>query len=441
MPRDDVAFGYDPRPFMKGLGVVTKGLGDLTKKVTGIAGQITRRFLLVGAAIKAGQALIKQFNKYVPEVGRAFSTAGSIFFKNFFWPIRKMLMPMLQDMLDWVRDHRTLFVKWGAVLANIFRSIVGLGRQLLGVFRSIIDSVGPAFKRLFGGSFQDFLNIVTVKMAVALEFMGRLMKTIFGNLGTYLPEIVDNIKRFATAIWDLVSGFLTANTEGKSLWTVLEKISEFAGKALVFVTGLVAAFGEGFAESMKEAATPLTGIATALSGILDALIGLEGKTGVLGDIANLLGKMVGSVIMAGLKAVWISLLGIQSALEVLPLLFTSIGAVGDAEKLAKVQKEMDELHEKQKARFDPVWKSFTEVPEKEAKDAIITKRGEVIRLDPNDTIMAARDPGRFGGGSMDIDITLNVTEGDARNAGAEFAGGLEERFRRFFLDAQTAGGR
>ena len=155
MPRDDVAFGYDPRPFMKGLGVVTKGLGNLTKKVTHVAGQITRRFLMVGVAIKAGQALMRKFSQHIPEVGRAFNIAGQVFFKNFFWPLRRMLMPMLQRMLDWVRDHRTLFVKWGTVLANIFKVIINLGKQLVSIFTTITDTPDvekstPTAKAAFG---------------------------------------------------------------------------------------------------------------------------------------------------------------------------------------------------------------------------------------------------------------------------------------------------
>ena len=461
MPRDDVAFGYDPRPFMKGLGVVTKGLGNLTKKVTHVAGQITRNFLLVGVAIKAGQALIRKFNQYVPEVGKAFNIAGKIFFKNFFWPIRRMLMPMLQRMLDWVRDHRTLFVKWGTTLANMFKVVVRLGGQLVAIFRTVIETLGPQFKRVFGRSFQDFINVITVKLAVALEFVGRVMKTLFQGIKPYLKPIVDNILAFATGVWDLVAGFMRANEEGKSLWTVLDKIAEFAGKALTFVTGLVAAFGKGFVKTMEDAMTPLDGIATALLGIFNALVGL-GDENLYTDLAEGLGEIVGKTVMTGLHAIWGGLLGIEHALRALPLLIEALKTMGDAEKYADVERRMDIMNAMMAEKWGGLGKSWekmwAEDKEKAAppivgaggvlpygnyapvKDAIITKRGEVVRVDPNDTIMATRDPGGFGGGNMEVNVNLYVTEGNARNAGTEFASGLEDQLRRSFLDSATAGG-
>ncbi len=327
--RDDVAFGYDPRPFMRGLNTVTQGLGNLTKKVTQVAGQITRRFLLIGVAFKAAQALWRQFNKHVPEFGKAFSIAGDIFFKNLFWPLRTMLVPMLQKMLDWVRDHRTMFIRWGQTLANVLRGVIGLGKQLVGIFKMIVDSLGPAFKRVFGGSFQDFLNVVTVKLAVALEFVGRLVKTIFAGLQPYLGPIVENIMGFAKAIWDLVSGFLRANDEGNSLFTVLRDIAEFAGKAVEFITRLAKEFAGGFATGLKDAMTPLGEIVKQFRELLDLIVGADDKTHVLSNTFRTLGQLLGAQITAALVAVWATLTGIKNAIII------TIKAIGVLSKIGK----------------------------------------------------------------------------------------------------------
>jgi len=218
------------------------------------------------------------------------------------------------------------------------------------------------------------------------------------------------------------------------------------------------AFGKGFTEALTEAMTPLDGIFEALTGIFNALTGL-GKDKLYTDIAHGLGKAFGEAIMLGLHVVWTALLGAQHALESLPLLLEALKTMGDTKKYEDVQRRMDLLHERQAVQGEALKKSWGRlfgIEEKVpspivnpgsvlpsygygVKDAIITKRGEVVRVDPNDTIMAAKDPGRFGG-NLEVNVNLYVTEGDARNAGTEFASGFEDQLRRSFLDSAVAGG-
>jgi hypothetical protein len=67
-------------------------------------------------------------------------------------------------------------------------------------------------------------------------------------------------------------------------------------------------------------------------------------------------------------------------------------------------------------------------------DAIITKTGQVIRTDPDDNIYAKKG-GMGGTVNMNFgNFTFNVTEGNARNAGQNFIGGMEQQIRKMLVN-------
>jgi len=79
-------------------------------------------------------------------------------------------------------------------------------------------------------------------------------------------------------------------------------------------------------------------------------------------------------------------------------------------------------------------------------DAIITKRGDIVRTNPRDTLIATQSPEAYMSGGMTVSvnmgaISVNVTEGNARQAGENLAIGYTERLRRELDDAFRRAGR
>lgn len=423
----------------------------VTHKVGQVAGGIVKRLLLVGVAIKGAQALWRKFNQYVPEFGKAFQIAGGIFFKNLFWPLRQLLMPLLQRMLNWVRDHRTMFIRWGQTLANVVRAGIALVKQLVRMFRTLTEAVGPAFKRLFGQSFSDFLNLLVAKIAVVAEFLGRVLRTVISGLAEGLGNTWENIKGLVTSLWDLVSAWFRANEEGKSFWTLLHDVAAFAGEIIDFITKLAKEFAGGLKDSLSGVMTPLSGVVDALRGMWKVLADIDKQSGVFSMIARGLGLVVGEAIMASLQTLWVFLEGVRDMLEWIPIGIERIKAIGNPSKIADVRKQAEALaglqDERSSKMFQSIvnyWKSQgkawgeTLVGPKQVQDAMITKRGEVVQFNPQDTIIAAKNPMRVGG--VNVVVNLNVTEGGARAAGIAFAGGFTDEFRRLVLDSGVAGG-
>jgi len=304
MPREnDVAFGFDPRPFLKGLGQVTKGLEGLTKKTASIAGQMVKKFLLVGIAVKGFQKLIGEVRQHAPEIGQSFSIATDIIAKNFLMPLRRFLLPILQKMLNWVRDHRTAFVRWGSVLVNVVRGAIGVVKSLYDFFVRLINIVGPAFKNIFGSSFADFLNLLAAKFAVIAAFLGRLVEGAIRGLATHLGEIVGHLK-------EIFENLLSIFGSGEGLAKLIENIGGLISSVVELATRLFAAFTKGFADAMQGAIPALNGIVSALKEMLDGLRDWDSQTGILSKSFKALGLVLGVSIVAPLMLAWIALRGI-----------------------------------------------------------------------------------------------------------------------------------
>lgn len=119
MPATDVAFTFNPDPVLgavkridDGFSKMAKGFGDSSAKMSNA---VTAGILKAGAVVGALVGTFKGLGnvlKRMPEIGQVFGVAKDIFFKNFLFPIRKELLPLLQQLLDWVRDNRAMFVRW-----------------------------------------------------------------------------------------------------------------------------------------------------------------------------------------------------------------------------------------------------------------------------------------------------------------------------------------
>jgi hypothetical protein len=481
---DDVGFSFDPEPFKSGLKEVTSGLDRLEKTTANVGAKMSGAVFKAVAAVKVAGAMVKGFistvREQVPEIGMAFGIAKEIALKNFLWPLRQALAPFLQKMLDWVRDHRVLFVKWGQVVANAFTVVMGIAKNLWGVFKSLFDVLWTVIKRFVGGGgFDNAITLFLGKVAIAGEFI----KGIFDNI-VHNKDFLD----FVNGLADLIKG------------------------ALDLVLGILKAFGKGVAESsLMDAMTPINGIVSALNGLFKSLNDLM-KVGGGDGFFTWIGRNFGNSIQQSLLTVAYAIEIVVDALQWLIEAIKSVTALAAGKSLEDIGESMKALAGQQAARWKPLLvsqggvinnqmenvlgkqgyvdlkKAFEDIGKSFAKgikieaaptysgderkaesyknvygkypswwdsvnkvkvnDAIIQK-GKVIEIASDDiitakkgsTVVSGKD--RSGGRSVSfgpMNISLTVTEGSARQAGENFADGYTSRFRNNILDSLVAEG-
>ena len=195
---DDVVLTFDTRPFENGIKKVGQGFTNLEGKVHGVARATSSGFEkaingMIGkvAVFAAGFLSIRKALTFLPEVGRTFQLAGDIFMRNLLWPLRKLLIPMLQKILDWTRDHRKLFVQWGVHIANAFRVVMNIVKMLIELGKTFVQSFINRFEAIFGKvtrSFTDIANIIMFKITAICQFLLILLKPVFDTLGKMFAD-------------------------------------------------------------------------------------------------------------------------------------------------------------------------------------------------------------------------------------------------------------
>ena len=152
-------------------------LSMVAKKVMGLA---------------AAYLSLRSVMKGVPEIGRVFSHAGDIITRSLFWPLRKVLLPLLQKILDWTRDHRVMFVKWGTMIANAFRAVYQIVLGVIKLVKTFVDSFMRTFEGLFGkitGRMSDTLNIIMFKLTAVFMYVMELIRPLIETLGANIAKI------------------------------------------------------------------------------------------------------------------------------------------------------------------------------------------------------------------------------------------------------------
>ncbi len=342
MPAHDVAFTFNPAMVLAGVQKITTSLGQMTNNIKGaatgmskaVASGVLKAAAVVGGLVAAFKGIKSVVQQHIPEIGEAFKIAKDTFFKNFLWPLRKEIGPILQRMLDWVRDNRTRFVKWGQAVANVFRAIVTVAKSVITWGRGILQQIGRIFGALFGDSvrsIEDAWNLLTAKVAIAAVFVGHLIHSIlglFGDLATeHGPALVNIFRGVLESALSFISGFLEGvrgireplesifrsivdfieglfepNQFGDRLQNVFHTIGKTIGALFRNLVTIVDALLAPFFDRIRNAATPLQDIADSLQSMFDRLFDRQGMEN-MQSFAGILGEIAGTRVMTGLRTV------------------------------------------------------------------------------------------------------------------------------------------
>jgi len=281
---EDLTLTLNPAMFMKGLDTIGNGIGKLNQNFSQMGKTGDQKIQKIGMSAMslvktlapiaiAGGAIRKAFSQ-IPELGRAFSIAGDIFSRNLLWPLRKELMPMLQSMLSWVRDNRAMFLRWGNVLANIFRTVVSLVKSVFSLLKRLWDRITSGIERVFGKtvrSMSDLVNIALFKLAAIGQFIMAMLEPVFDFIADLFVSALENVKAFIGGFMD---GLGELSPELNDMWESLKRIGEslgLLGDKVGSLRGLFSALGStigtlvgGVLRAVKVA---IDGIATAIEGL------------------------------------------------------------------------------------------------------------------------------------------------------------------------------
>lgn len=340
----------------------------------------------IGAAVGGVMALLK----FIPEIGRTFMVVSNVFFKNFLWPLRKELMPILQGIMNWARDNRANFAKWGQVVANVFKVVMVIGKQFFRLLKvageAFMESIGSKFNGLTG-TIEKTVQLVLFRVSSVLIWLSARLEPVMAGIGKTFGFIVKAMKNFWTGFAEGAIGL------GDMLKTRLEPIMKRVR------------------DIFKRMNITSSDMAKTLKLLMSVYKGL--------------GKVIGVTFV---KAIELALIGIEklfAGLEKLQKLGIKAGAgIGGlfGKRSGKFSQQSDDM---------TAWAQFAinrgksggarlgfedwQKKGRPVKDAIITNGGKtVLTPDPEDILIATKNVagltggGRGRGGSKDIRISFDV---------------------------------
>lgn len=408
----DVNIEFDPKSFLDGLNKIVDRMDSMessskktSKKMdsglTSVLGKIGK----MAIGFKLVQGLLNQ----MPEFGQAFGIAKDVILRNLLYPLRRFLFPMLQKILDWVRDNRSMFVRWGVAVTNVVRSVFSVAKQLWSMLTVIGKALMGFGERLFGktiGGLEDLVNIITFKIAALFQFVISGAKSIYKALEPIFNFFGEMIQSFGTG-----------------LMSQLKKLPEAFGGIMEKASGLW--------ETIKKIATKIFGTEESLKGWK--------------SVFEFIGDVVGTVILGAFKGIELVVGAIDTVLQALMGFFESQGFkdfLSGIEGFANTIGDFFGGGEKPKlpsAAIGGTAGVLNRGRSQRVDDAIITSKGDVIRTSPEDTLIATKTP---GGKTVNIDMSgiQVIVNGGTTEEGVNVANGLMDQLRLLYNREFEAGG-
>jgi len=171
----------------------------------------------IAFGVFAGNLMTQAFNKLsagamgaIPAIGETLSQAGTVIMRNLFKPLQDILLPILRDLMNWVRDNRIGFVQLGSVISGAFLFIFSVVKTVFSILSGIFNKFFEAFTAGTKASFKsiaDVLNLVLLKLAFAITFILILIEPVLKTIADlFLWVIRSAIKPFWDGIMEGLSG-------------------------------------------------------------------------------------------------------------------------------------------------------------------------------------------------------------------------------------------
>lgn len=435
---DEVKFPFDVKNFQKAVDQMSKSISSMGDKLNKFGGTMQKSVSkgIMSATAKIG-LLVKGFKsmmKNMPEIGQAFKIAGDIISKEFFFPIRQQIMPYLQKMLDWTRDHRALFAKWGQAVADVLKTIIDVGKTLWNTLKDVVKILTDSLQKGLGTSFKsldEFISVLQVKIAFMTLLIGDVIKEMVEKISPTFEYIVEKGSEILRFFASLASSWLTLNSNGDSLVTVLDKVYQVFDKITHVVGDSLTGFFEGLIPPLKNLMTPIDNIADSFLRLLN-IFGEDDNSG-LRTVFKWLGNFVGNALLIAFEelawAIDTVVVGIQTLAQsgklLIDLFSGNWSKLGEDWKATKdIFKGYGERTSTTGQRQIDAFKGMFSI-----NDGIVTKDGKVVRLNPEDNVYAFKGT-PMGGVTAPMNMVFNVTvtEGNAQAVGQQLGYSIHKSF-------------
>lgn len=453
MAADTLDFTFNTGLFEKGIDRVMGGFRNMENTAGAVSRGINkslRRVAAVAAGLFGSFKLIQGALKNMPEVGQAFGIARDIFVKNLLFPLRKEILPLLQRMLDWVRDNRALFVRWGNTIANIFRSVVRGVRNVIEFIQRLSQRVAEFAGKIFGDQIRnidDIFNLITFKLSVAIQFVTNLLSgigSIFGSFIGGLGDIGPSLRGIVENLGEFLRIFATTNEQGNSFQNILESMAELFGQISGFVIRMTDKFLDGFVPAVRDIATPIQSMVDSFDSIFNSIAGTTEQLETWDTIFEGLGRIIGETVQFFLDSIAESLDRVAERIDFITGLFDQDRTL--RERLFSGDREVSAGIFGRRARaLHDSFPSNPTIPEtlriEGLQDGILRPDGSIVKTDPRDTLVAIKDPAESfrglgaSGGTRNFDVTVDLTgmnivlQQGGQEQGQAFAQGLVEQIR------------
>lgn len=188
---------------------ISSGLTNLDKKSkesTEKSSWAMAKAVAMGNLLSQGiSTLFGKMFEAIPALGETLSQAGTVFFRNLFKPLQDVLLPLLRDLMNWIRDNRVGFVKLGSVISGAFLFVFDIVKTIFRVIGSIFNKF---FSAVTGGtkasfsSVAQFLNMLLLKIAFVVQFVFILIEPMIHAIADLFIWLGSNV------IMPFVKGFL-----------------------------------------------------------------------------------------------------------------------------------------------------------------------------------------------------------------------------------------
>lgn len=397
---DEAKFPFDVKGFQKAVDQMSNSISSMETKLNKFGSTMQKSVSkgIMFATAKIG-LLIKGFKsmmKNMPEIGQAFKIAGDIVNKEFFFPIRQQIMPYLQKMLDWTRDHRALFAKWGQAVADVLKTVIDVGKTLWNTLKDVTEILTNSLQRGLGTSFKsldEFVSVLQVKIAFITLLIGDVIKKMVEKISPTFEYIVEKGSEILRFFASLASSWLTLNGNGDSLITVLDKVYQVFDKIIHVIGDSLVGFFEGLMPPLKNLMTPIDNIADSFLRLLN-IFGEDDNSG-LRAVFKWLGNFTGNALVIAFEelawAIDTVVVGIQTLAQSGKLLTDFFSGnwskIGEDWKATKdIFKGYGERTSATGQRQVDAFKDMFSID-----DGIITKKGQIIKLNPDDNIYAFKN--------------------------------------------------
>lgn len=435
---DEVKFPFDVRGFQKAIDQMSNSVSSIETKLNKFGSTMQKSVSkgIMFATAKIG-LLVKGFKsimKNMPEIGQAFKIASDIMSKEFFFPIRQLIMPYLQKMLDWVRDHRTLFAKWGQAVADVLKTVINVGKTLWNTLKDVVEILTNSLQKGLGTSFKsldEFVSVLQVKIAFVTLLIGDAVKAMFKKIAPTFEYVIEKGAEILSFFTDLFGTWATGNDTGENFVAIMNTLYDIFDKMIRVIGDSMVSFLQGMLQPLKDLSAPLDVVNNALQRLLN-LFGDGENTG-LKKVFSWLGNLVGDQLVIAFESLAIAIdtvvAGIQTLAQggsLIKDLFTGDwGALkNDWNAVKDIWKEYGNRTTSAGGRIWSAEKASVGID-----DGIVTKDGKVVQLNPEDNIYAFKGT-PMGGITTPMNMVFNVTvtEGNAQAVGQQLGYSIHKSF-------------